>query len=79
MIYVIDFDPIGIYTCLALQNDRQNLNLVKDICVVGKKMARNSCKMAKHKSCQFFSEQTLVQDSFWHLFFWAMQKSSSTF
>ena len=53
-IYVIDFDPIGIYTCLALQNDCQNLNFVKDICVVGKKMARNGCKMAKHKSCQFF-------------------------
>ena len=53
MIYVIDFDPIGIYTCLALQNDCQNLNFVKDICVVGK-------KMAKRKSCQFFSEQTLL-------------------
>ena len=23
-------------------------------------MARNGCKMTKHKSCQFFSEQTLA-------------------
>ena len=38
VIYVIDLD----------------LNFVKDICVVGKKMARNGCKMAKRKSCQFF-------------------------
>ena len=54
MIYVIAFDPIKIQTYLAPQNDRQNLNFVKDICVVGKKMARNGCKMAKRKSCQFF-------------------------
>ena len=56
------FDPIGIYTRLALQNDRQNLNFVKDICVVGKKMARNSCKMAKHKSCQFFFPNRLYMN-----------------
>ena len=54
LIYVIDFDPIRIYTCLALQNDRQNLNFVKDICVVSKTMAINSCKMGKCNSCQFF-------------------------
>ena len=34
------FDPIDIYTCLALQNDCQNLNFVKDICVVGKESKR---------------------------------------
>ena len=32
----IDFDPIGFKTCLALKNDRQHLNFVKDIYVVGK-------------------------------------------
>ena len=57
--YVIDFDLIGILTRLPPQNDHQNLNFVKDIYVVGKKMARNGCKMAKRKSCQFFSEQAL--------------------
>ena len=46
MIYVIDFDPIGIYACLAPQNDRQHLNFVKDINVVGEKMNRNGLKMA---------------------------------
>ena len=72
MIYVIDFDPIGIYTCLALQNDRQNLNFVKDICVVGKKMARNGCKMAKRKSCQFFfrTDFTLILESGRALMLW---------
>ena len=53
MIYVIDFDPIGIYSHLALQNDRQHLNFLKDIYVVGKKMARNDCKIAKCRICAF--------------------------
>ena len=53
MIYVIDFDPIWFQTQLALQNDCQHLNFLKDICS-WQKMAGNSCKMAKHKSCQFF-------------------------
>ena len=61
VIYVIDFDPIRVFTCLALQNDRQNLNFVKEIFVAVKTMARNDCKMAKHRSCHFFSEQTLVR------------------
>ena len=30
VIYGIDFDPIKIQTCLAPQNDRQNLSFVKD-------------------------------------------------
>ena len=34
---VINFEPIGIKTCLAPQNDRLNLSFVKDIHVVGKK------------------------------------------
>ena len=54
LFYVIDFYPIGIYTCLALQNDCQNLNSVKYMCVGGQKMASNGCKLAKRKSCQFF-------------------------
>ena len=37
MIYVIDFDPIRVYTCLALQNDHQILNFVKEIYVIAKK------------------------------------------
>ena len=60
VIYVIDFYPIGIYTCLALQNERQNLYFVKDICVVGKRMARNGCKMAKSKSCQVFFQTDFI-------------------
>ena len=68
VIYVIDFDPIRIYTCLALQNDHQNLNFVKDICVVGKTMARNGCKMAKPKSCHFFSKQILILKCLFGLF-----------
>ena len=46
VIYVVAFDPIKILTCWALQNDRQNLSFVKAINVVGRKMARNTYKMA---------------------------------
>ena len=38
---VITFEPIEIQNCSAPQNDCLNLNFVKDIHVVGKKMARN--------------------------------------
>ena len=41
------FDPIGIQTHLAPQNDRQNLSFVKGNYVVGKKLAKNGRKMAK--------------------------------
>ena len=47
MIYVLAFDPIKINALYASQNDRQNLSFVKDINVVGKKMARNGYKMTK--------------------------------
>ena len=57
LFYVIDFYPIGIYTCLALQNYHQNINFVNDICLVGKKMARNGCKMAKRENCHFFQTE----------------------
>ena len=54
------FGQIGISTYLALQNDHQHLSFVKDICVAGKKMARNGCKMTKHKNCLLFlTDQTL--------------------
>ena len=35
--YVVAFDPIKIFTYLAPQNDRLNLNFVKDIYVIAKK------------------------------------------
>ena len=47
VIYVVAFDPIGIQTHLAPQNDRQNLSFVKGNYVVGKKLAKNGRKMAK--------------------------------
>ena len=46
VIYAVAFDPIKILTCWVLQNDCQNLTFVKAINVVGKKMARNTYKMA---------------------------------
>ena len=54
VINVIAFDPISIQTCLAPQNDRQNLSFVKDSYVLAQKMTRNSQKLAKRKNCQFF-------------------------
>ena len=44
MIYVVAFDPIKIQTCLAPQNDCQNLSFVKDDYVVVEKMTRNGRK-----------------------------------
>ena len=55
VIYVVDFDPIEILTHLAPQNDCQHLNFVKDIYVVGKKMARNGCKMANAYCCDLYT------------------------
>ena len=43
---VITFEPNKIQICSAPQNDRLNLNFVKDIHVVGEKMARNGRKTA---------------------------------
>ena len=45
-ICVITFNPIGIQTYLAPQNDCLNLSFVKDIHVVGEKMTRSGFKMA---------------------------------
>ena len=47
------FDPIKILTCLALQNDHQNLSFVKATNVVGEKMAGNTCKIAISYLCHF--------------------------
>ena len=41
---VIPFEPIKFLTCSAPQNDRLNFSFVKDIHVVGEKMARNGRK-----------------------------------
>ena len=42
----LTFDPVEIQNCSASQNDRLNLSFLKDIYVVGEKMARNCRKMA---------------------------------
>ena len=43
---VITFEPIKFLTCSRPQNDRLNFSFVKDIHVVGEKMARNGRKTA---------------------------------
>ena len=40
------FVPIKIKTHTAAQNDHLNLSFVKDVHIVGKKMARSGCKTA---------------------------------
>ena len=47
------FEPIKIRTCSSPQNDRLNLSFVKDINVVGNKMARNGRKTAIWASRKF--------------------------
>ena len=63
MIYVVAFDPIKILTCWVLQNDRQNLSFVKSSNVVSKKMAGNTCKMAKPILCAFRFETEFSMNS----------------
>ena len=46
VIYIVVNDPIKILVGLAHQNDCQNLRFVKAISVVGRKMTRNTRKMA---------------------------------
>jgi hypothetical protein len=46
VIYVLVFDPIKILVGWAHQHEDQNLSFVKAINVVGRKMTRNTCKMA---------------------------------
>ena len=54
--YIEAFDMIEVQTCLAPQNDHRNLSFVKDIYVVGNKMTRNGCKIAKVKGCLSYIE-----------------------
>jgi hypothetical protein len=46
VIYVLVLDPIKILVGCAHQNECQNLSLLKAINVVGRKMTRNTRKMA---------------------------------
>ena len=46
LFYVVALDPNNIQACQAHQNDHLKLNFVKDVNVVGKKMARKCPKMA---------------------------------
>ena len=48
LIYVVVFDPIKILIPWAHQNDHQNLSFVKTINLVGRKMTRNTLKMANY-------------------------------
>ena len=52
--YVVTFDPIKIQASQAPQNVPLNPSFVKDINVVGGKMARNGRKMANSQGCLFF-------------------------
>ena len=58
MIYVVAFDPINIQTCLAAQNDGQNLSFVKDEHTCGKKMARKGRTKVIYKGT-FISDRSL--------------------
>ena len=58
-VFCIAFDPIKIVTCLALENDFQNLSFVKAN-VVGKKMTGNTCKMAISCLCHFRFETEFI-------------------
>ena len=51
--YVVAFDPIQIQTSQAPQNVPLIPSFVKDINVVGRKMARNGRKMATYDSKNF--------------------------
>ena len=54
--YVVVFDQIGIQISWVPQNDRQNLNFMRDINEVAEKMARNGLKIAKSLGCAFHFE-----------------------
>ena len=50
---IISFEPIRIQIHYAPQNDRLNLNFVKDKHTDGKKVGRNGRKMAIYESVLF--------------------------
>ena len=60
IIYVIDFDLIGISTCLPPLNDHKNLNFVKDIYVAGKKRPEIVVNWPYAKVVCFFGIQSLA-------------------
>ena len=64
VIHAIAFYKIKIETCLTPQNESQHLIFVQDIYVVGKKMTRNGCKLAKRKSCLFFKSPLFTWTKF---------------
>ena len=60
VIYVVAFDPIKIFTCWALKNDRQNLSFVKATNVVAKKKwSEILVKWPFHIFVIFVSKQSL--------------------
>ena len=50
---VITFEPIEFQTCSAPQNDCLNFSFVKDIHVVGEKIARNGRKLVIYEGRSF--------------------------
>ena len=65
MFYVVTFYPIKVWTCLALQNDRQNLCFVKEIYVAGKKCPEMVINAPNLKVLSFESKRSIV----WGIFF----------
>ena len=53
--YVVAFDPIKIQASQEPQNVPLNPSFVKDINVVGRKMARNGSKMFNLMTCKYKS------------------------
>ena len=59
MFYVVAFYPIKVWTCLALQNDRQNLCIVKEIYVAGKKCPEMVINAPNLKVLSFESKRSI--------------------
>jgi hypothetical protein len=64
----ITFEPIGILTHLAHQNDRLNLSFLKDKHTVSQKMARNGSKTAIYFVI-FISKKSLPLWGSWVIIF----------
>ena len=66
----INFEPIGILTHSAHQNDRLNLSFVKDKHTVSKNMARNGYKMGIHfvifiSKRVYFNKEKYIETRVW--------------
>ena len=74
--YLIVFDPIKIDTHLAPKNVHQNINFVKDINLVCKKMTRNCHKIVPKPICAlhfqyvFMKRKMRLHNNFDLFFFW---------